>query len=67
MVAELFVFKYWYKILIDGKVKHTVENDDPAAFRNVKVYAGVPGRDSMAGSIKELVIKGVGNEKGCFS
>ena len=48
--------RYMFKILLDGEQVFAVENKQPEAFKDVKVYTSAPWKASQAGSIKALTI-----------
>ena len=52
-----------YEIIVNGEVKKSIQNNDPKAFTNVKVYAGSPWHndmfDSDYGTVWDLKINDV--------
>ena len=46
--------RYIYKIQIDGKTIHEVENKRPEMFDNVKVYVSNPWENSSIGIVRNL-------------
>ena len=46
--------RYWYEILINGKISHKVENKRPRIFNDVSVFASDEWHTAMEGRIKEL-------------
>ena len=49
---------YIYSISIDGVKRFSVENKQPEAFENVKVWAGDPWVKTQKGAIRNLIVKG---------
>ena len=49
---------YIYSISIDGVKRFSVENKQPEAFENVKVWAGDPWVKTQKGAIRNLTVKG---------
>ena len=47
---------YIFKVYLNGKIIHSVENTKPQSFENVKVYTSDPWYGAQAGSIKDLSI-----------
>ena len=54
---ELLKGKFIYKVFIDGIEVVQKENERPMPFRNVKVFAGAPGKPIFDGWMKMLSIK----------
>ena len=53
---------YVYSISIDGAERFSVENKQPEAFENVKVWAGDPWVDTQKGAIRNLTVQGTVDE-----
>ena len=49
-------FQFIYQISIDDEIVHSVENNRPSSFDNVKVYAGNPWYKPLLGRIRNLLI-----------
>ena len=49
---------YIYSISINGVKRFSVENEQPEAFENVKVWAGDPWVKTQKGAIRSLTVKG---------
>ena len=47
---------YTYSITINGNVVHTIINNKPAEFRNVKIFAADPWHGVQPGSIRNFVV-----------
>ena len=49
---------YIYSISIDGVKRFSVENKQPGAFENVRVWAGDPWVNTQKGAIRNITVKG---------
>ncbi|XP_065677371.1 uncharacterized protein LOC136092755 [Hydra vulgaris] len=45
---------YTFMVKINGKIIHSIENNKPQSFENVKVYTSDPWYDAQDGTIKDL-------------
>ena len=53
---ELIGERYIFKIIVDGKTVHQIENKIPKDFYNVKIYVSDPWNTNGNGLIRNLLI-----------
>ena len=53
---ELIGERYIFKIIVDGKTVHQIENKIPKDFYNVKIYVSDPWATNCKGIIRNLLI-----------
>ena len=49
---------YLYKVGMNGELKHMVNNTQPQAFQNVKIYISNPWTPAVPGYVRNVCIKG---------
>ena len=53
---ELIGERYIFKIIVDGKTVHQIENKIPKDFYNVKIYVSDPWKTNCKGLIRNLFV-----------
>ena len=59
---EMFHKKYIFKVIIGGKQVYSIENNQPAAFTDVKLYISDPWYKAQPGFIRALTVQMKGME-----
>ena len=54
---EMFHKKYIFKVIIGGKQVYSIENNQPAAFTDVKLYISDPWYKAQPGFIRALTVQ----------
>ena len=49
---------YQYKVEMNGELNHMVNNTQPQAFQNVKIYISDPWHSAVPGYVRNVYIKG---------